>query len=249
MTTHKVTNMNSNYSALAKYYDKFTQNDCDYESWSQYLYDIATAHDVSEVVDIACGTGKMTKLLANKGFKLLGVDASIEMLSEAQSKCRAKFVLQDMRNLRLPHLFDMAVCVNDGVNYLKPTELLTFFQRVATNLKQGAPFVFDLSSPYKLTKVLGNNVFYWDDDNETLLWSNFYNGSSVELNLALFVKDGAGKYNRSDERHTQYVHAEQEVVTALNKAGFKLDQVSADYGKPLQDDSLRITYYATKYRS
>ena len=238
--------MNSNYSALAKYYDKFTQNDCDYVSWSQYLYDIATKHGVSETVDIACGTGKMTKLLADKGLKLVGVDVSAEMLAEAQTKCRAKFVLQDMKKLALPHPFDMAVCVNDGVNYLKPSDLQPFFQRVATNLKPGAPFVFDLSSPYKLTNVLCNNVFYWDDECETLLWSNVFKGSSVDMNLTLFVNDGAGKYCRADEKHTQYVHVQQDVETALNQAGFKLNKVSADYGKPLTADSLRITYYAVK---
>lgn len=238
--------MNSNYSALAKYYDKFTQNDCDYVSWSQYLYDIAKAHGATEVVDIACGTGKMTKLLAEKGLKLLGVDVSSEMLAQAQSKCRAKFVLQDMKKLALPHPYDMAVCVNDGVNYLKPSELASFFQKVAANLKNGAPFVFDTSSPYKLTKVLGNNVFYWDDEHETLLWSNALKSDSVNMNLTLFMSDGAGKYSRSDETHTQYLHKQQDVEAALNVAGFTLNQVTADYGKPLQSDSLRITYYVSK---
>ena len=238
--------MQRNYSILAKYYDKFTQNDCDYESWSQYLFGVASSHGVREVVDVACGTGKMTKLLADNGLSVVGVDQSAEMLTVARTKCRARLVQQDMRNLSLPHAVDMATCVNDGVNYLKPTELAAFFTAVAAALKSGAPFVFDVSSPYKLSQVVGNNVFYWDDDNETLLWSNSYKAGSVEMNLTLFTQNGGGSYTRFDEQHTQFVHTPNEVKRALELAGFDLVEVTSDYGKPLSDTSLRVTFYATK---
>lgn len=236
--------MQLNYSVLAKYYDKFTQNDCDYESWSQYLYKVAGSHNVREVVDIACGTGKMTQLLA-KELKVVGVDQSAEMLNVAREKCRTSFVAQDMRKLALPHAVDMATCVNDGVNYLKQSELAPFFTRVAANLKTGAPFVFDVSSRYKLAQVVGNNVFYWDDDNETLLWSNNFKGNSVEMNLTLFTRCGEA-YNRFDERHVQFVHGQEEVAQALQATGFHLVEVTSDYGKQLTDTSLRLTFYAVK---
>ena len=238
--------MVSNYSVLAKYYDRFTQNDCDYVSWSQYLYAAATKHSAKEIVDIACGTGKMTKLLAELGLKAIGIDSSAEMLNVARNKCKATFVQQDMRKLSLPHAVDMAICVNDGVNYLKPSELHVFFQRVADSLKSGAPFIFDVSSPYKLSNVLANNVFYLDDDGETLLWTNAIKGNSVEMNLTLFVEDGKGKYSRFDERHVQYLHSYEQIVAALCAAGFELCEITADYGQKVADDSLRKTYYAIK---
>ena len=238
--------MSLNYSVLAKYYDKFTQNDCDYVSWSQYLYSLAANHGAKEIVDIACGTGKMTKLLVEHGMKVVGVDASAEMLAVARTKCKATFVMQDMKKLQLPHAVDMAVCVNDGVNYLKPTELAGFFTRVAANLKTGAPFVFDVSSPYKLGTVLGNNVFYLDNDGETLLWSNSYASSSVEMSLTLFVDDGSGKYDRFDEQHVQYVHTDGEIEHALATAGFTLVEITADYGQKPTKTSLRRCYYAQK---
>ena len=238
--------MQQNYSILAKYYDKFTQNDCDYESWSQYLYGVASSHGAREVVDVACGTGKMTKLLVDKGLAVVGVDQSAEMLTVARTKCRARLVQQDMRKLSLPHAVDMAVCVNDGVNYLKPTELAPFFTAVAAALKSGAPFVFDVSSPYKLSQVVGNNVFYWDDDKETLLWCNSLKEGSVEMNLTLFAQNSDGAYSRFDEFHTQFVHTPSEVKRALELAGFDVVEVSSDYGKPFSDESLRITFYATK---
>ena len=238
--------MGSNYSVLAKYYDRFTQNDCDYDSWSQYLYSVAKKHGAKEVVDIACGTGKMTKLLVDKGLKAIGVDASEEMLTVARTKCKAVFVRQDMRRMKLPHAVDMAVCVNDGVNYLKPSELSGFFQRVSASLKIGAPFVFDVSSPYKLRDVVGNNVFYLDEEGETLLWSNLTKADSVEMSLTLFVDDGNGKYARYDERHVQYIHGDDQITSALKSAGFELREITADYGQSVAENSLRRCFYAQK---
>ena len=238
--------MAENYSVLAKYYDQFTQNDCDYVSWSQYLYGVAAKHAATEVVDVACGTGKMTKLLLERGLKVLGVDASEDMLAVARTKCKATFVKQDMKRLSLAHPVDMAVCVNDGVNYLKPNELAGFFTRVASSLKSGAPFVFDVSSPHKLSNVLANNVFYLDEDGETLLWSNNFARNCVEMCLTLFVEDGSGKYTRFDERHVQYAHTDEQIVSALNACGFTLCEITADYGKEVAPTSLRRCYYAQK---
>ena len=238
--------MNENYSILAQYYDKFTHKDCDYVRWSQYLYNLATTHNARELADIACGTGKMTKLLTERGLKLIGIDQSSEMLAQARTKCKAGFVQQDMRKLQLAHRVDAAICVNDGVNYLTQHELELFFERVSANIKSGAPFVFDVSSEYKLTQVVGNNVFYWDGETETLLWSNRVQGNSVEMSLTLFADSGNGLYKRFDERHVQYIHTRSDVEQALNKYGFDVVEVTADYGMPLDDKSQRITFYAVK---
>ena len=237
--------MQQNYSVLAKYYDKFTNKDCDYVKWSQYLCDIARAHNVRQIADIACGTGTMTQLLVKQGFDVVGVDASAEMLNEARAKTKALFVRQDMRKLSLPRPCDMAVCVNDGVNYLRPEELAPFFQRVSANLKKGAPFVFDVSSPYKLTSVVGDKVFYWDDENETLLWSNRPQKESVTMELTLFVRDGE-TYRRFDERHVQYIHTDSAICAALRNSGFELRSKSENYGNFLANDSLRLTFYAIR---
>lgn len=235
--------MNKSYSVIANSYDNLTHNDCDYISWSQYLFVVATKHKAKSIVDLACGTGKMTALLCKRGLQVVGVDSSAEMLAEACKKCRAIFVEQNMQKLKLTRPMDMAVCVNDGTNYIHPDDLVAFFQAVKANLKQGAPFVFDVSSAYKLQKVVANNVFYVDDQNKTLLWTNTLGQNSVTMNLTMFTKCG-NTYTRSDESHTQYIHTQQFVQQCLQDAGFTLVEVTADYGKPLQADSLRITFYA-----
>ena len=238
--------MNSSYSILAKYYDKFTYKDCDYERWSQYLLKVANRYNAREIADIACGTGKMTQLLARNGLKLIGIDQSIDMLTEAKTKCKASFVNQDMRKLALTHPADMAICVNDGVNYLNGRELPLFFQRVAANLKSGAPFIFDVSSEYKLTQVVGNNVFYQDNDTETLLWCNSLISDRVKMNLTVFSADVNGCYKRSDEEHTQFIHTQADIQAALLKADFEIVEVTADYGLPLHSEAQRITFYARR---
>ncbi len=234
------------YSVLAKYYDKFIDKDCDYIGWSQYLYEVAELHGVKEIADLACGTGKMTRLLAAKGYRMTGVDVSAEMLNVARQQCKATFVLQDMKKLRLAHPADMAICVNDGVNYIAPTQLTSFFKRVAANLSEGAPFVFDISGEYKLAHQIGNNVFYIDGDDETLLWNNRFDGKSVTMELTLFVKRGDGAYDRFDETHLQYLYTQEQIKDSLAQANFSLKEISDGYGNKPYKESLRLTFYAIK---
>lgn len=238
--------MNKSYTILADHYDLISDKDCDYDGWSQYLFEVAQKHNVKTVVDIACGTGKMTERLAKFGLQVVGVDASCDMLAVARQKnIKANFVMQDMRKLVLPRPVDMAVAVNDAVNYLKSAELASFFATVGKNLKAGAPFVFDFSSPYKLKNVVGNNVFYYDDDRTTLLWTNKFGKDCVKMQLTLFEKQGEN-YCRFDEQHTQYVHTTEDIVAALDKSGFDIAEVSNDYGKQMRDDCLRVCVSATK---
>ena len=236
------------YSVLAKYYDRFTQNDCDYESWSQYLCTVAQAHNVRAIVDLACGTGKMTALLSTRGYKLIGVDRSQEMLQQAHEKCRALFVQQDVRELSLPHPADMAVVVCDGINYLKNDELVPFFANLSQNIRDGAPLAFDVSTPYKL-RNLADKVYFVDDDDATLLWTNRLRANALTMDLTLFERvpgatPDSATYLRRDETHTQYMHTRETLSAALAAANFTLVEVSTDYGKPYSDTALRHTYYA-----
>ena len=244
----KTIDMKQFYDVLANYYDEFSKNDCDYTRWSQYLFTVAKDSGAKTVVDLACGTGKMTLLLSKLGLSMTGVDVSEQMLSHATQKCRgAKFVCQDVCKLSLTKPQDMAVCVNDGVNYVAPQKLSAFFRAVANNLKSGAPFVFDVSTPYKLQNVLVGNVYYVDEQNATLLWTNDAVGSSaVRLNLTIFEKRSDGTYERRDETHLQYVYDQNALCTALNQSGFEVVEVTADYGLPLSSDSLRMTVFARK---
>lgn len=232
------------YQALADFYDQFSLGDCDYDRWKDFILDVAKSHSVHSVVDLACGTGKMTKLLQSAGLDVIGIDSSAEMLSQAATKCRCKLVLQDICSFRLPRPAQMAVCVNDGINYLSPKRVTEFFKTVRANLQVGAPFVFDFSTPHKLKDVLAGNVFYVDQDDATLLWTNKGTQDGVRMELTIFRRDGQGTYTRQDEVHVQYAHSHTILQQQLSQCGFRILSVSADYGLPLSDDALRHTIVA-----
>lgn len=232
------------YSALANSYDVLSQKDCDYNVWSQYLFNVLGS--VKTGVDLACGTGKMTELLVAHGYDVIGVDSSSEMLDVASKKVRTRFVLQDMTRFALTRPVDFAVCVNDGVNYLKPSSLQAFFTVVASNLKAGGKFVFDVSSEYKLCSVIADNVFYDDGDDKTLLWTNKQGSGKVTMNVTLFEKRGE-TYVRSDETHVQYVHTQSAVTSALKSAGFTVLSVTDCYSdKKPTSKTMRLTFSAVK---
>lgn len=235
------------YEVIAAMYDKVSANDCNYDRWLSYITDIAAKHGVKKIVDLACGTGKVSCRLVKSGFSVVGVDSSRQMLTQARQKCRALFVEQDMTQFALAKPTDMAVCVNDGVNYLSGDKLSLFFQRVAANLKPHAPFVFDYSSPYKLQQVIANNVFYVDEQDYTLLWTNQMQGdSALRMNLTVFANQGDELYTRQDETHLQHLHQLQDVVNLLDQAGFDVVEVSDDYGNKLTQQTQRICLYCVK---
>lgn len=236
------------YDVIAASYDKLTAGDSDYGKWFGYIDGIARRHNVRRIVDLACGTGKMTKLLLDGGYDVVGVDNSEAMLAEARQKCRALFVCQDMAKLQLARPVDMAVCVCDGVNYIDKQSLVLFFRRVAANLMPDAPFVFDYSTPYKLQHVLADNVFYVDDDDETLLWTNKIAGEALCMNITLFTRRKDGAYDRQDERHKQWILPRDYVAECLAEAGFDTVEVTADYGQTVTDESQRLTFYCTGRR-
>jgi len=237
----------SSYQALAKFYERFTDKDCDYDCWSQYLFGQLVGDKFQKGVDLACGTGKMTRLLAKGGLDVIGMDASAEMLAEAVSrggKCR--YVRGDLKNFALPRPVSFLTVVNDGVNYLSQGELAEFFRRASDNLISGGKLIFDLSSPFKLREVVGNNVFYYDDEDVTCLWCNKLCQDSVAMELTIFEKDGE-TYRRFDERHVQYIHETEVVLKLLDEAGFETETCDCyDQSKAVCSTTQRTTFAATK---
>ncbi|MDE6868794.1 MAG: class I SAM-dependent methyltransferase, partial [Clostridia bacterium] len=119
--------------------------------------------------------------------------------------------------------------------------LKTAFSRVYSCLKKGGVFIFDVSSPYKLKNLIGNNLFAEDNEDLTYLWFNKLDGDRVIMDLTFFERQGE-KYLRSDERHVQYIHEEDELCAALNGAGFSV-QTEGHLGK---DKTERINFICTR---
>jgi len=214
----------SSYKTLATIYETLMK-DCDYEQWSQYLLSsIKKYTNGTNGLDLACGSGKMTRLLSGFGFKMLGGDISQEMLSQAKAlsvnnKQNINYFLADLNNLQKYGSFDFVTIINDGINYVKQDKLLKVFKGVYKNLKKGGILLFDVSSKYKLENVIGNNLFGEDWDDFTYLWFNKLYPDRVEMDLTFFIKEG-DRYIRQEEKHIQYIHTAKDLLVIAQQAGF-----------------------------
>ncbi|MBE5785124.1 MAG: class I SAM-dependent methyltransferase [Clostridiales bacterium] len=215
------------YGRFAAIYDRL-MNDVDRKAWGDYVLKLL-GEGRKTVVDCACGTGELTLRLAAEGYSLIGQDLSEEMLRVASEKARRArlnipFIRQDMRKLSLHKRVDAIVSACDGVNYLASRQALSDFAASAyAALKPGGILLFDISSRYKLSTVLGNNTFALDEGDSAYIWQNVYDGESrlIRMDLTFFVQDEeTGRYDRFPETHIQRAHSEREVRAALENAGF-----------------------------
>ena len=150
------------YHELAKSYDRLT-NDVDYEATVEFYMQILDREGLKPrtVVDLACGTGSVTEILARKGYQVTGVDMSEEMLTEAMAKVMdmenpPRFVCQKLQELRLPRAVDMAVCALDSLDYITdPADCAEAIRRTYKALNPGGIFIFDVNTPEKLRAMDG----------------------------------------------------------------------------------------------
>ena len=244
------------YSAFAYVYDKLMK-DVDYEDWTNYIEDIFKRYGVSpkNMAELACGTGNLTNKLANRGYHLLGVDYSEDMLSIAQEKAMdvtggsVIYLHQDMRELCLPTELDAILCVCDGMNYItKDEDLIKIFKSAYKHLKSGGLFIFDVSSYYKLSTILGQNTYAENYEGVSYIWENYFDerNSICDFDLTIFVKEG-NTYKKYEEKHEQRAHKEMEIVDKLRSAGFEKIHMFDAFGfEEPRENSERIYFISEK---
>ncbi len=225
------------YSGLAGLYDGL-MDDVDYPAWAAYYMELMASAGVvpARLCDCACGTGAMSVEFAARGIQVTGVDISREMLERAQARARqsgvrAMFVEQDMCALRLPRRVDALVCACDGVNYLlDDARLNRFFARARDAIRPGGALAFDISSAYKLERVLGDGFFGEERDDVAYLWSNRFDPAArtVTMDLTFFVREQDDLYRRFDEVHVQKAHEAAHIAALLGKNGFSDVRVYGD---------------------
>ena len=216
------------YEALAAVYDRLT-NDVPYEAVLAFYHRILERYGCkpASALDLACGTGSMTLLLAREGLSVLGVDRSEEMLTVAADKAAALpdnppwFVRQRMERLRLPAPVDLAVCCLDGVNYVtEPAELRECFSRVYKALNPGGLFLFDINSEAKL-RGLDGQLLLDEDDELFCLWRAEFDEASRICSSGMDIFQKKGKlWTRDREEHLEYAYRVDELTQWLTEAGF-----------------------------
>lgn len=245
------------YGVFSEFYDALTAN-VSYDTVSQVLSSLLTRYGKSRglLLDLACGTGSVSVRLAKKGYEVIGVDLSPEMLSEAQNKAYSAgqnilFLCQDMTALDLYGTVDAAVCTLDGLCHLPDEESVqAALRKVSLFMNPGGVFLFDVNSVYKHRAVLGNNTFVYDTDDVYCVWQNTLlpDGVTVQMDLDFFepVSD-AGDYVRQSERFTERAYPKETLEAMLKKAGFTVLDVFDGYsGKPAHDTSERLLFAVRK---
>ena len=223
------------YKELAVSYDRLT-NDVDYAAVVDFYQKILDREGVKPrtCVDLACGTGSVSVLLAEKGLDVIGVDMSEDMLTVAFDKASnmenpPRFVCQKLQELQLPKGVDLAVCALDSLDYItEPTDCSAAIRRVYKALNPGGIFVFDVNTPEKL-RAMDGQVWLDEDDDVYCVWRGEFDEETniCSYGMDLFQRQG-DVWLRSFEEHKEYAYSREQLTAYLRDAGFTHIEVYAD---------------------
>ncbi len=240
------------YSSFARVYDLFMDN-VPYDEWCEYIKDLLQEYGIREglVLDLGCGTGKLTRLLEQAGYDMIGVDNSEEMLEiarEAEDACdtddtcdaeeeaagnsgfednacdRILYLLQDMRSFELYGTVRAVVSICDSMNYiLEEDDLREVFRLVNNYLDPAGIFIFDLNTLYKYQELLGETTISENREEGSFIWDNYYDEEAGinEYDLTLFIREDGELYRKYEETHYQRAYELETIKRLLAEAGME----------------------------
>ncbi len=230
------------YTSFAEVYDQFMDN-VPYREWADFLQEILQKEGINDglVLDLGCGTGSMTEELAGRGYDMIGVDNSEDMLEIAMEKRQESghdilYLLQDMQEFELYGTVRAVVSVCDSVNYVtEKEELEQVFRLVNNYLDPGGIFVFDFNTEYKYREVLGDRTIAENREDSSFIWDNYYYEEEHmnEYELTLFIQEADQKelYHKYQETHFQRTYTLEEIRELLEKSGLRFVAAYEDYTK------------------
>ena len=284
------------YTSFAQVYDLFMDN-VPYDKWCSWICDYLRKENVEDglILDLGCGTGKLTRLMAKEGYDMIGIDMSYDMLDiareqemlaqmEAMDRMEAMdqmeamnqmdgrdamqeeyenyldkgreilYLQQDMREFELYGTVRAIYSSCDCINYLMEEEDVEAVFRLANNyLDPEGLFIFDVNTPYKYEKLLGDNTFAEDREESSFIWNNFYDKEEGvnQYDLSIFVREEDGRFQRFRETHYQRSYSLETLKTLIERSGMEFVAAFDAYSyEPVREDSEKITIVAReKYHS
>ena len=270
------------YTDFASVYDIF-MDDTPYKEWEDFLEELIETYGISKpvcpqrddekeperaenvleseknlVLDLGCGTGTLTELLSQKGYDMIGVDNSQEMLNIALRKreetgSEILYLCQDMRELDLYSTIGTVISVCDSVNYLLDNEdVEDTFELVNNYLYPGGLFIFDFNTLYKYETVIGDTTIAENREDCSFIWENYFHEDEAvnEYDLTIFAKEkGSQLFRRFTETHFQRGYTLAEMTGFVKKAGMELVlTLDADTHSAPTETSERIYVIARECR-
>lgn len=262
------------YTDFAYVYDTF-MDETPYGEWCDFIKDIIKKYGISEpvraedplqseknlVLDLGCGTGTLTEMLAEAGYDMIGLDNSEDMLELAMEKRdryghESLYLLQDMRKLELYSTVGTVLSVCDSVNYILTEEELTdVFKRVNNYLFPGGIFIFDFNTVYKYAEVIGDTTIAENREECSFIWENYYHEEEAvnEYEVTVFVRDGLldkdteanrkreDMYRKFSETHYQRGYTVEQMKKMVEAAGMRIELVlDADNHRDVSAESERV---------
>lgn len=246
------------YDLLAPIYDEVNK-DVDYSRWADFIESIVRDHAVTRpelVLDLGCGTGRMTIELGRRGYDMTGVDISEQMLDVAR-KCgiaaglddRMLWLCQDMCDFELYGTVDLTVCCLDCLNHLtSPADLDRCLSLVHNYLIPDGLFVFDINGRAKFEQVYGNECYVIEQDHSFCVWQNNYDSRSriCDFYITLFNENKSGSYDRFDEVQTERMYTVRAMRSHLERSGFEVIGAYSDFSFTAATDESERIYFAAR---
>lgn len=227
-----------------------------YEEWCGYVTELLKENKITDglILELGCGTGSLTELMASQGYDMIGIDNSEEMLSVAMNKKAASghdilYLLQDMREFELYGTVRAVISICDCMNYITETEdLLAVFKLAENYLDFDGCFIFDLNTVYKYRELLSDNVFAENREDCSFIWENDFDEEHMlnEYDLTLFIREET-LFRKYEEVHYQRAYHLSEIKELIKQAGLQFAAAfDAFTHEPVKKDSERIYVIAKK---
>ncbi len=239
------------YDLLSKFYDSVNA-EINYNIWADFIEEIIVREYNGKpelILDLGCGTGRMTLELAERGYDMTGIDYSADMLDLAREAAEVKnkdvlLLCQDMREFELYGTVDVTVSCLDCINHLtKPADVEKVFRLVHNYLIPDGLFIFDINGKRKFEEIYADNSYVMEVGGDMCIWQNYYDSKTklCDFYITVFEERVDGRYDRYDDTQRERMYKIEDIEKLLKKCGMEFIGAYSDFEfTPATDDSERI---------